>query len=63
MIRYFSLGLKSTSRTYEAAELLVEIAACSSVKDIEDDSGLVPGVAGVLTAVGDQVLLIGAEVN
>ena len=32
-------------------------------QDIEDDSGLVPGIAGVLTVIGDQVLLIGAEVK
>lgn len=57
MIRYFSLGLKSTSRTYKAAQSFSETAACPDATDVPDDSDLVPRVAEVLTAVGEVLLL------
>lgn len=47
---------------YTAGEVS-QLSACPDVKDVEDDRGLLSGVAGVLAAVCDEVLLIGAEVH
>ena len=47
---------------YTASEVS-QLSACPDVKDIEDDRGLLSGVAGVLAAVRDEVLLVGAEVH
>ena len=56
-------GSCSHSKLIYTASEVPQLLAGPDVKNIEDDSGLVPGVAGVLTAVGDKVLLVGAEVN
>ena len=41
----------------------VSAHTCLQVKYVEDNSGLLAGVAGVLAAVADEVALIGAEVH
>ena len=51
------------SKLIHTASEVPELPACPDVKDIEYNSGLLPGVAGVLAAVCDDVFLIGAEVN
>ena len=56
-------GSCSHSKLIYTASEIPQLLAGPDVKDIEDDSGLVPGVAGVLTAVGDEVLLVRAEVD
>ena len=53
----------SHGKLIHTASEVPQLLASPDVKDVENNSGLVPRVAGVLTAVGDQVLLIGAEVN
>ena len=50
------------SKLIHTAGEVSELPACPDVKDIEDHGGLLSWVAGVLAAVGDEVLLIGAEV-
>ena len=55
-------GSSADSEFIHAAGEVPELSAGSDVKDVEDDSRLLPWVAGILTAVCDQVLLIGAEV-
>ena len=54
----------STNRKLiHTASEISELPAGSDVKDVEHHSGLLPRVARVLAAVGDEVLLIGAEVD
>lgn len=53
----------SHSKLIHTASEVPQLPASPDVKYIEHHSGLVPGVAGVLAAVGDHVLFIGAEVN
>ena len=57
-----SAGSGTNSKLIHTASEVSQLPASSDVKDIEHHSGLLPRVAGVLAAVGDQVLLIGAEV-
>lgn len=51
------------SKFIHAACEVSEFPASPDVKDVEDHCGLLPRVAGVLAAVGDDVLLIWAEVH
>ena len=51
------------SKLIHTAGEVSELPASPDVKDVEDHSGLLAWVAGVLAAVGDEVLLIGAEVH
>ncbi len=44
---------RSHRKLIHTASEVPQLLASPDVKDVEDDSGLVPGVAGVLTAVGD----------
>lgn len=56
-------GSSAHSKLIHTAGEVPEFPACSDVEDIEDHGGLFPGVAGVLAAVCDEVLLIWAEVH
>ena len=56
-------GSGAHSKLIDTASEVSELPASPDVKDIENHSGLFARVAGVLAAVGDEILLIGAEVH